>query len=569
MNATPAATKKKPSKLKNEVDAAMHPDAPVIPEAILVNGQLHAPASLPPASHLQTIAVADLHPSPTNPRKTFTGIDELAKSIKNKGLIVPIIVRKRAAGGFEIIAGERRYRAAKKAELETVSCDVRELDDTQVFEVQILENSKREDLTELEQAEMYESLQLQHGYDVDMISKAFVISHGTVYARLKLLRLAPEARKAMADGVLPFSVAVPLARIPSHSHQVKALKEMKDRFIYDGEMAIAVRPAVEFLQKQFCRTLLRAPFKLTDPDLVFLETDKTGQRVCGGSCVGCPFNTATATPGLFEDFGAKPGQVCTNVACFDQKVDAAWKNTAAEAKAAGAEVLSREEGAKLFPYGDTLTHGSKYIELDIENAADRSKRTWREIYEKLPADKRPTLIVAPDRTLARRDLVDHSELLKAINDAPGAPAWAKAEEKVKAQKAKDREKAKESKAEEKTRERATLTALQKIGSKLKRLDEATLRFILVGLADRWIPQQVLDAAGIEHRDAYEKLLKRGDLAEMLNVLLMWGAYSGDVLEGDDGYSDEFKALARAHEVNVKDIEKAIEAGDEADKKAKS
>src|SRR5687767_5025978 len=106
----------------------------------------------------RTIAIEDVHSSPDQPRKTFheERLEELAASIRMQGIIQPLIVRTRAAGGYELIAGERRWRAAQRAGLHEVPVVVREVAPTQAFEMALVENLQREDLNPLEEAAGYE-----------------------------------------------------------------------------------------------------------------------------------------------------------------------------------------------------------------------------------------------------------------------------------------------------------------------------------------------------------------------------------------------------------------------------
>src|ERR1051325_5469934 len=118
------------------------------------------------------LELAAITASPFNHRKKFTGIDELALSIKTQGLISPITVRpQRNRPGFhELVVGERRWRAAKKAGVLTIAAIVRELTDKQVLEIQLIENVQRVDVHPLEEADGYEELLEKHGYDVDGIA---------------------------------------------------------------------------------------------------------------------------------------------------------------------------------------------------------------------------------------------------------------------------------------------------------------------------------------------------------------------------------------------------------------
>ncbi len=547
------ALKKKPSKLESDVAAALGPVVTPEREAALLNAALHAPAPLPGvAQTIEPITLAELHESPTNPRKTFANMEKLTASIKSTGVVlVPLIVRAREAGGYEVIAGARRLRAAKKAGLVHVPCDVRELDDTQAREIQITENLQREGISDIEEAEAFESLQDVDGYSVEEIATKMGVSLGTVYARLKLRSLCKEAREALAERdefdqpKLHPSVAVPLARIPSHALQVKALKTLA---------GMKAREGIAFIQSEFCQSLRGAPFDLKDATIVF----------DAGACTACPKNSAAATPGTFDDMPAKGGAFCTDTACFRLKCAANWKAIASASKKAGAEVLTLEEGAQLYAHGN-LGHASKYTELDTPNHADRNKRTFREFYERLPEDKRPALIICPDRSQRIHELVDANALLKALAAEPNPPKWALAEVEQKEARKEERKEEKEERGARELRERVTKATVQKLAASLPvKLDEATLRFILIGLADRWLPQAVLDAMECKDRDAYEKFLTKAGVAELNGALLCWGSYAGDFVEATDAYAEPLKKLAKLHGVDMKQIEKAIETGDAAE-----
>ena len=108
---------------------------------------------------VEEIALADIRPNPYQPRKTFdeAALNELATSIKKSGVFQPIIVRK-SINGYELIAGERRFRASKLAGKETIPAITRQFDEAAMMEIAVLENLQREDLSPLEEAQAYETL---------------------------------------------------------------------------------------------------------------------------------------------------------------------------------------------------------------------------------------------------------------------------------------------------------------------------------------------------------------------------------------------------------------------------
>jgi ParB family chromosome partitioning protein len=135
--------------------------------------------------------IEELHPNRSQPRTRFddAALDELANSIKSIGVLEPILVRKRAAGGFEIIAGERRWRAAQRAGVHEVPVYVRELTEERAFEAALVENLQREDLNPLETARAFQRLMDEHSHTHETIAELIGKDRSTVANALRLLKL--------------------------------------------------------------------------------------------------------------------------------------------------------------------------------------------------------------------------------------------------------------------------------------------------------------------------------------------------------------------------------------------
>jgi ParB/RepB/Spo0J family partition protein len=180
------------------------------------------PAAASPHHVLQpTVLVSALTAFKLNPRKHFDAkaMQELTDSVKAQGVVQAIVVRPNGKPGtYEIVAGERRWRAAKAAGLAEIPATIRELTDAQALELAVIENNQRENLHPLEEAEGYEALLKQkHAnlskYTVEDLMAKIGRSKSYVYQRLKLLDLCEEARKAYYAGKLDYSKAVLIARI--------------------------------------------------------------------------------------------------------------------------------------------------------------------------------------------------------------------------------------------------------------------------------------------------------------------------------------------------------------------
>lgn len=149
--------------------------------------------------HVLEILVADIRPNPYQPRKEFesSAIEELAQSIKEHGIIQPLIVRK-SIKGYELVAGERRLRAAKSLGLKKVAAVVKDYSDQQLMEIALIENLQRENLNPLEEAEAYEKLISHHSYTQEQLAKKIGKSRPHVANMLRLLQLPEQIRKMVS-----------------------------------------------------------------------------------------------------------------------------------------------------------------------------------------------------------------------------------------------------------------------------------------------------------------------------------------------------------------------------------
>jgi len=149
-------------------------------------------------------AIEDLHPGRMQPRGRMgaEGLAELAASIREHGVLEPILVRKRPSGGFEIIAGERRWRAAQQAGLKEVPIFVHNLDDEAAFEAALVENLQREDLNPMETARAFQRLADDFGYTQETIATKVGKERSTVANALRLLKLPKDVMDLVEDGDL-------------------------------------------------------------------------------------------------------------------------------------------------------------------------------------------------------------------------------------------------------------------------------------------------------------------------------------------------------------------------------
>jgi ParB/RepB/Spo0J family partition protein len=300
--------------------------------------------------------------SPSNPRKTFGDMEALTESIRSKGILQPVTVRQQpgAPSGFELVVGARRFRAAKAAGLKTIPAMVRELDDKAVLEVQIIENSQRQDVHPLEEADGYRALMDVHGYTVDDIAAKVGKSKAFVYGRLKLCALCEVGRKAFLEERLSPSVALLVARIPDQKLQEKAVEEVSES-VYGSPMSF--REAAAHIEGQFMLRLADAPFIRTDADLV----------PGAGPCSTCPNRTGNQAE-LFSD--VKSADVCILPSCFAKKKAAEAKRFKEEQEAKGRKVVS---GKGVFGYDGSVVEYCDFVDLKGKVPDDKEGRTWKQV----------------------------------------------------------------------------------------------------------------------------------------------------------------------------------------------
>lgn len=152
---------------------------------------------------VKDVSVSEIRPNPYQPRKEFeqSAIEELADSIREHGIIQPLIVRK-SIKGYELVAGERRLRAAKLAGLKQVPVVVKAYTDQQLMEIALIENLQRENLNPLEEAEAYDKLIAHHDYTQEQLAKRIGKSRPHVANMLRLLQLPDSIRKMLAAAEL-------------------------------------------------------------------------------------------------------------------------------------------------------------------------------------------------------------------------------------------------------------------------------------------------------------------------------------------------------------------------------
>jgi ParB family chromosome partitioning protein len=176
--------------------------------------------------HVTDVSVNEIRPNPYQPRKEFdpAAIEELSQSIREHGIIQPLIVRK-SIKGYELVAGERRLRAAKEAGLKKVPVVVKEYTDQKLMEIALIENLQREDLNPLEEAEAYEKLIAHYSYTQEALAKKIGKSRPHVANMLRLLQLPQKIRKLVASSALSMGHARALLPVEKEELQLQLAQD--------------------------------------------------------------------------------------------------------------------------------------------------------------------------------------------------------------------------------------------------------------------------------------------------------------------------------------------------------
>lgn len=516
----------------------------------------------PEIRHLPLAALKLSNTSAQAERRAYLGdrgLAELAESIKAAGVLQPILVRPLRDAhirgeAFEVVAGERRVAAARKARLEEIPATVRELTDEQVVELQLIENLQRADLHELAEAEGYEQL-AKLGYSVDDIVVKVGKSRGTVYGRMKLLALSQEARKAFRAGTISGSVALLVARIPTADLQERALAAITE-VGYRGR-TMTYREAAEYVQETFMLRLSGAPFPREDETLV----------PSAGPCGACPMRTGNQ-PELFGD--VKGADVCTNPECFASKKAAHAKRELEKAKATGERVIRGGEARRILPdrhrYWGEDAHGqlrNGYARPADKCPEDPKRRTYAELAGK---DAPRVLLQNPDTGRVEKvfEISAIAEQLKAKGVTPPKSAKDSAEARER-----DQEQRELARKEELAARRAIFQACLKAApAKLSRSD---LEVLVAQSFDIGYDEDFYAALGwempkgakgsvhsIRSREIFtEQLAKLSDaqLARVARVLPV----VGEVLDVWGGKATALESLAKGLGIDVKKVRAAAAA----------
>lgn len=223
-----------------------------------------------PVENTQEIKEVDIYyiqPDKNQPRKTFEkdSLNELAESIKRNGILQPILVREEKPDTYTIIAGERRWRAAKLAGLKTIPVIIKNLTDVQMMEVSLIENLQREDLNPIEEAIAYERLQKEFNKTQEEISEIVGKSRSAITNSLRLLQLDKEIRNYVEEKIIS----------PGHARAILSVEDSKKRILITKmiiDKNMNVRQAEELAKKMNEPELPEKRVEKKQPEVIELES---------------------------------------------------------------------------------------------------------------------------------------------------------------------------------------------------------------------------------------------------------------------------------------------------------
>jgi ParB/RepB/Spo0J family partition protein len=363
-----------------------------------------------------SIPVGEIHPSPTNPRKIFNEVKlaELAASIANVGILQPVVVRPIEAG-YQLVCGERRYRATLIAGLAEIPCMVRDMSDADVLEAHVLENNQRDDMHPLEEMAGFQAILDKgiYGQGIEAVAKlAERIGKSVryVYDALKFKDLSEDSQRLFLEGNLPKSHAIELSRL-SPKEQERVLKECTN---WKGEL-VSLREMRDKIKGAYLPVRI-FPFSLSE----------THYHPTAGACGLCPKNTAVNKL-LHPDMEGAAAGLCTDKSCYDKKLEG-WLECRIqehrERNGPDAPLLANRSNKKWNPLvrwehwrpcGENAEGGEQglYIDKPTEYDHDCGKLIWFTRVVREPARSYDYAAEQRERKEATRKALGHRRALAA------------------------------------------------------------------------------------------------------------------------------------------------------------
>jgi ParB/RepB/Spo0J family partition protein len=298
---------------------------------------------------------------------------------------------------YELVAGERRWRAAKIAKLADAPCIVEQLNDQDVRAIRLIENDQREDLNDVDRAEAYNEAIKSGDFTVETLYKKLGKSRSHVFGMLALLRLNEPVREALLSGKIQKSVASLIAQIPDEEQQVKLLKSVVGKGDKEG---MSFRDVANLIERDYMVILGKAKWDLDDNTML----------PC--SCTKCPRRTGNMLD-LFPELKGKDPNVCTDAPCFNVKYQQYLEGVLAEASKKGAVIIPLNSSKHLFSMSHYLYANSQYVRADEVCHLDKKLRTYRQLVSKLKVQ----MYAAIDASNDLQEMYIKEDVMAALKNA--------------------------------------------------------------------------------------------------------------------------------------------------------
>ena len=491
----------------------------------------------------RNIPVNALVESPTNPRKRFdqSALEELAASFKTQGILAPLLVRELEESKYEVVAGARRFRAAKLAELDNLPVRVVKLTDAEAIEAQCVENLQREDIHPLEEALGFKSL-LELGepsYTIASIASRSGKSEAYIYGRIKLADLIPPVAEAFLKDQIAIGHALLIAKLASSQQQEAFAAAFRGMWTSGGntQVLIPVRELAAWIESNILLQLASAPFDKQDETLV----------PEAGSCANCPKRTGFNKL-LFPDVRKDS---CTSPDCFRTKIDASVKKTL-ETKPQLIQVSAAWNSREGAPLGR-----NQYVELEIKKTKPNGAST------KLSAVQKPCEKMAEAMVM---DGGKRGQVVKVCADPtcrvhhPNTPS----PQQIERERGEERNRIEKEKLAITTRHRILATILQRVSAPLKKADLLRVAHYLIGhlsysqvpaLAKRHKVEAKKDSASAQ--ELLAKQIGTYDEAELCKLLLEIGLLDSAYQRSTASRDDVLMEAAKRYRVDAEKLQKTV------------
>ncbi len=502
-------------------------------------------------SEYRNLPLAQLQESPTNPRRRFDehSLNELAASFKSQGVLQPLLVRAIADDNYEVIAGARRLRAAKLAELTDVPVRIVALSDSDCVVAQLIENIQREGVHPMEEALAFDALlrlESPH-YDIAAVAQKAGKSPAFVAQRQRLVELIPSIAEAFLADRIGVGHALEIAKLPQ-AQQEKAF-DAAFRTVWNGgkdtRVLLPLRDLTAWIEQNILLSLDSVPFDKNDAALV----------PEAGSCAECPKRTGFNTL-LFGELGSHHDQ-CSDAACYNNKLS---------------KFVERQIAAKPKLVQITTNHGTR----GDGAALPRNRYVALQLAKTAKAKQPLSPYQKPCKHMAEAIVVDGAErghIAKICAEPSCTVHFADRRAPDPAQQAKEREQRRKElekqKLETTVRHRTLAEVLKKVSAPMERADlvlvasamlEKTepLRRETLARRHKMVDGTASEVTYPQVQKGLARLLRQLDESG-LSKLIVEIALLGNVESAAQDETDALTAAARRHRVDVAKVRQAVTA----------